>query len=88
MMNFFEEHPTLYACEWCGELFETSDLPECCPQCGRIYGDFVYDRDSGEKYGGEFLIRPATERESRIFYQLRDQGEQRRIRTDAHRKTD
>lgn len=87
-MDFFDEHPALYACEWCGELFEATPYPQSCPQCGRIYGDFVYDRDTGEKHGGEILIRPATEHESRRFYELRRQGETRRIRTDAVRKPD
>ena len=41
-MDFFDEHPALYACEWCGELFEATLYPQSCPQCGRMYGDFVY----------------------------------------------
>ena len=87
-MDFFEEHPTLYACDWCGELFEASMMPQACPHCGRLFTDSAYDMDTGEMAGGNCVIREATESESRAFYQLRDNGERRRIRTDTHRTPD
>ncbi len=85
-MDFWEEHPALYACGFCGELFETSMIPQGCPQCGRLFADSVYDMDTDEMFGGEILIRPATESESKAYYTLRQQGEKRRIRTSATRE--
>lgn len=88
MMDFWEEHPSLYACGFCGELFEATMIPQGCSQCGRLFADSVYDLDTGETAGGEILIRPATEYESSAYYKLRDQGEKRRIRVDTAREPD
>ena len=87
-MDFWEEHPGLYTCGFCGELFETTMIPQGCPQCGRLFADSVYDMETGEMIGGEILIRPATEEESAAYYKLRQQGEKRRIRVDTARKPD
>lgn len=66
-MDFWEEHPALYACQFCGELFEASMIPQACPQCGRLYADSVVDMDTGVQYGGEIIIRSATESESSAY---------------------
>ena len=80
------EFPTLYACDWCGELFESSLYPQNCPQCGRTYTDYVEELDTGMMHGGRLVIREATERERDAYFQLRGKGEKRRIRTDERRR--
>ncbi|MBQ9663985.1 MAG: hypothetical protein IJV40_12620 [Oscillospiraceae bacterium] len=80
--------PKLYACEWCGELFEATLFPQSCPQCGRIYTDYVEELDTGRIYGGRFVIREATGSESNAYFRLREKGERKRIRTDVARTED
>lgn len=80
-----KEERKLYACEWCGELFEASLYPGSCPQCGRAYTDSVKELDTGRVFGGRPVIREASVREAEAYYRLREKGEKRRIRTDRER---
>ena len=53
----------LYVCDFCGGKFLNTRIESC----GRLRADQVFDKDSGESLGGDYLVRPASPAEALAY---------------------